>query len=477
MTRRGLPAALLGLLCCACSAPAVTSSTAPPRSPAGSPSPTSAPATPTPPPVTASPTPSGPSGWLAFAGAQSRNGVDTTSPPLNSPAHGWTSAALDGPVWAQPLVDAGMVLVATEGGSVYALDATTGGVVWRTHVDAPMPRAGLPCGDVSPLGITGTPVIDPATQTLFAVAERSNGSHDLVALSVATGALLWRRVIDPPGTVPRDQQQRAALALAGGRVIVALGGLDGDCGTYHGYVTSVPESGSGPQDTYIVPVRNGAGIWAPSGPAVSPSDEVFAASGNSQEGAYAATAPFDHSNSVIALTAEMGQAGYFAPADWRHLSEADLDLGSTGPLLDGTDILICGKDGVLYLLDSESLGGIGGQLASLGLGAGAFGGLALAGTTALVPTTSSLDAVSVGTASRTLRLLWRGPAVWAPIVAGGAIWAVTRGTSELVALSPASGARLFTLPLGFVEHFTTPSAAGGWVYVASGDRIVAVRGA
>ncbi len=390
MTRLRPLAALLGLLCCACAAPPAGTPALTP-----SPPPASTPSVPVPSPsVAASPTPVPPSGWLTFGGGPARLGVDATSPPLGSPAPGWTSIALDGPVWAQPLVDDGLVLVATEGGSLYALDATTGAVVWRTHVADPIPRADLPCGDVSPLGITGTPVIDPSTQTLFAVAERGDGTHELVAVSVASGAVLWRRVIDPPGTVPRDQQQRAALALAGGRVIVASGGLDGDCGTYRGYVVSVPESG----------------------------------------------------------------------------------LGSTGPLIDGSDVLICGKDGVLYLLDAQALGGVGGQLAGLSLGAGAFGGLALDGTTALVPTTAALDAVSVDAAARALRLVGRGPATWAPTVAGGAVWAVTRAGSDLVALSPSTGARLFSLPLGFVEHFTTPAAADGWVYVAGGDRIVAVRG-
>ncbi len=472
MTRLRPLAALLGLLCCACAAPPAGTPALTP-----SPPPASTPSVPVPSPsLAASPTPVPPPGWLTFGGGPARLGVDATSPPLGSPAPGWTSIALDGPVWAQPLVDGGLVLVATEAGSLYALDATTGAVVWRTHVADPIPRADLPCGDVSPLGITGTPVIDPSTQTLFAVAERGDGTHELVAVSVASGAVLWRRVIDPPGTVPRDQQQRAALALAGGRVIVASGGLDGDCGTYRGYVVSVPESGGGPEDTYIVPVRNGAGIWAPSGPSVSAAGEVLVASGNSQEGAYAATTPFDLSDSVIGLTPTMSEVGDFAPADWRHLSEADLDLGSTGPLIDGSDVLICGKDGVLYLLDAQALGGVGGQLAGLSLGAGAFGGLALDGTTALVPTTAALDAVSVDAAARALRLVWRGPATWAPTVAGGAVWAVTRAGSDLVALSPSTGARLFSLPLGFVEHFTTPAAADGWVYVAGGDRIVAVRG-
>jgi outer membrane protein assembly factor BamB len=446
------------------------------RTPAASPTtPVTAASAPSPaasPSSSASPPPG--AAWLTYHGDPSRTGLDATSPPLQGPAPAWRTASLDGPIWAEPLVDGDRVLVATEGGSLYALAAGSGAVLWRTHLDDPMPRSRLPCGDVSPLGITGTPVIDPGTQTLFAVAERSDAAHELVAVSVGDGAVLWRRVIDASGSDALDQQQRAALALAAGRVLVAFGGLDGDCGTYKGYVVSVPESGTGPVATYVLPVANGGGIWAPSGPAVGGGGEVFVASGNSTVGASSA---FDHSNSVIALTPTLSELGYFAPADWRRLSAADLDLGSTGPLLDQGSVLVAGKDGVLYLLDASALGGVGGQRASLDLGSGAFGGLALDGQTALVPTVSHLDAVTVRALPASLTLAWRGPATWPAIVAGGAVWAVTRASSALVALSPATGAVLFSLPLGSVEHFTTPAAALGWVYVASGAQVVAVRGA
>lgn len=463
-----LLAACLALLGVACSGSTAVTPPSHSATPAASTSPTlTTPPTQTPVPAAA---------WLTYHGNLARTGLDTSSPALSSPALGWRSPQLDGPIWAEPLIDGDKVLVVTEGGSVYALNATTGAVIWRTHVDDPMPRSGLPCGDVSPLGILGTPVIDPATQTLFAVAERTDGAHDLVAVSVATGSILWRQLIDPHGTVPRDQQQRAALALAGGRVVVGLGGLDGDCGTYRGYVVSVPEQGGGPVDSYIVPVINGAGIWEPSGPAVTSAGEVFVADGNSEEGAAAASTSFDLSDSVIALNPTMTALGYFAPSDWRRLSEADLDLGSTGPMLDGKDILIAGKDGVLYLLNSAALRGIGSQSASLALGSGAFGGFALDGQTVLVPTVTHLDAVSVNVPGSALGLAWSGPATWPPIVAGGAIWAVTRSGADLVALSPDNGSQLFSLSLGSVQHFTTPSAAAGWLYVASGSQVDAVKG-
>ena len=456
-----LAAAVLTAACSATSAGGRTAETSLPATASTSPQSQSA---------AASSTAAADQGWLTYHQSASRTGADPTSPPLSSPALGWRSPALDGPIWAEPLVDGGHVLVATEGGSVYALDGRTGGVVWRTHVDDPISLSRLPCGDVSPLGITGTPVVDPATQTIFVAAERSDGSHELAALSVSDGSILWRRVIDAPGTVPLDQQQRAALALAGGRVVVALGGLDGDCGTYRGYVVSVSEDGAGAIDTYTVPVINRAGIWAPSGPAVAASGDILVATGNSQPGG-----SFDFSNSVIALDSSLHEVGYFAPTDWRLLSEDDLDLGSTGPMLDGGSVLVAGKDGILYLLRAGALGGIGGQVTEVSLGSGAFGGLALDGQTVLVPTQTHLDAVTLQGDS--LQLSWRGPATWPPIVAGGAVWAVTRGGADLVALSPAGGGQLFSYPLGAVENFTTPAASDGWVYVGAGTQVVGIDGA
>src|SRR2546426_6314209 len=78
---------------------------------------------------------------------------------------------LDGAVYAEPLVVGGQVIVATENDSLYALDASTGQVQWRTSVGIPVSQSDLPCGNIDPLGITGTPVYDPQTGLVFAVAE------------------------------------------------------------------------------------------------------------------------------------------------------------------------------------------------------------------------------------------------------------------------------------------------------------------
>src|SRR6185437_12267632 len=130
--------------------------------------------------------------------------------------------------WRALLVGA-MVIAATENDSVYALDQATGRVIWRRHVGTPVPLSDLPCGNIDPLGITGTPVYNPASGLVYAVAETTGYHHVLVGLSVRDGAVRIERDIPTPDGQPRYDQQRPALAIQAGRVYVAFGGLYGDC--------------------------------------------------------------------------------------------------------------------------------------------------------------------------------------------------------------------------------------------------------
>ena len=94
-------------------------------------------------------------------------------------------AHLDGAVYGQPLLVGDLVIAATENDSLYGLDQATGQVIWRTHVGTPVPLSDLPCGNIDPLGITGTPVYDPASGLVYAVAETTGYHHVLVGVSVA----------------------------------------------------------------------------------------------------------------------------------------------------------------------------------------------------------------------------------------------------------------------------------------------------
>src|ERR1700757_2651632 len=116
-------------------------------------------------------------------------------------------AHLDGAVYGQPLLVGTMVIAATENDSIYGLDQATGKVAWRTHVGSPVPLADLPCGNIDPLGITGTPVYNPASGLVYAVAETSGYHHVLVGVSVADGGLRVERDIPAPDGQPRYDQQ------------------------------------------------------------------------------------------------------------------------------------------------------------------------------------------------------------------------------------------------------------------------------
>ena len=163
-----------------------------------------------------------------------------------------TKIALDGQVYASPIVVDGTVIVATEKNNVYGL-SLTGQQRWKITLGNPTARADLPCGNIDPLGVTGTPVYDPASRSVFLVASiGSKVRHDLVSLDPATGAIRWRRSIDLPGTDAQAMQERGALTVLDGRVWVPFGGLAGDCGAYKGRLVGVPTT-NGEPTSYTVP--------------------------------------------------------------------------------------------------------------------------------------------------------------------------------------------------------------------------------
>src|SRR5437016_3611157 len=109
--------------------------------------------------------------WTTYRHDAQRSGIDPDSGSSVTPSQLWqTTPELDGDIYGQPLVYGTRVYVATESDSLYALDAATGAVVWRANAGVPVPFAKLPCGNIRPVvGITSTPVIDPATKRIYAV--------------------------------------------------------------------------------------------------------------------------------------------------------------------------------------------------------------------------------------------------------------------------------------------------------------------
>src|SRR5580693_4630289 len=185
--------------------------------------PAARPGTPQPTPP-ASPGPLPATDWTTYHRDAARTGAAPASPAAGPLSIAWRRR-LDGAVYGQPLVVGDLVIAATEGDTVYGLNRATGRVRWHVHLGTPVPLSALPCGDIDPLGITGTPVYDPATRTVYAVAETTGFHHVLAGIAVPGGKLVFSRNVPTPDGQPRYDQQRSALALDQGRIYVSFGGL------------------------------------------------------------------------------------------------------------------------------------------------------------------------------------------------------------------------------------------------------------
>jgi hypothetical protein len=426
---------------------------------------------------TATPGPSGSgtaTGWGTYHGDGARTGF-AAAPSTVRGLRLVRSVRLDGAVYGQPVVAPGpggpVVVAGTENDTVYGL--RDGRVVWSRHLGAPVPLRSLPCGNIDPLGITGTPVVDAATRTVYVAAQVDDPvRHELVALDTTSGLVRWRRTVDPPGTQPRYEQQRAALALSGGQVWVAMGGLFGDCGPYHGKVIGVRTDGGGDLTVYQVPSTREAGIWAPSGPAVGPQGHLFVAVGNGE----ATSGQWDGSDAVHELDTAGHSVSSFAPAQWPQENGRDLDLGSMGPLLLPRGLVVAaGKAGDVYVLRQGDLGGVGRPLQRWN-GCAAYGGpaadvraAARGATTAYLPCADGIAALRIDLAGGAVTRLWQAQdgLAGSPVVAGDAVLAVDTDAGRLVLLDAATGRRRAAVEIGAVSRFATPLLDGGTAVVGT----------
>ena len=423
--------------------------------------------------------------WTTYHGDALRSGIDTSSSGQLPVTHAWTSAALDGDLWGQPVIDDGLVIVGTEADQVYALNEATGAVAWHAGAGTAVDSGQLPCGDISPtVGITSTPVIDPATQRVFVVADTWDGTHastiqhELYAFNLATGSLVagYPVPVDPPGSTHTDQLQRAALALDGSEIAIGYGGNDGDCGNYHGWLVGVPEAG-GTQRTFEVdsgPGQTQGAIWgAGDGPAVDAAGNIWSSSGNGSSDS------FGDQESVLDLSPSLSLNALWAPSNWSNLDSEDLDLGSTDPLLlpDGLVFQI-GKAGEGYLLRTSDLGGEGASPAfEASVCGGSYGGSIYLNGVLYVPCTDGLQALTLnaGAPSFTPLASWNVPSGvnGPPIETGGLIWATDTDSGTLYGLNPQTGQEVVTQSTPAMEHFVSPSASDGKLFLGTGDTVEA----
>jgi outer membrane protein assembly factor BamB len=419
--------------------------------------------------------------WTVYHGDAAGLGVSNALRSVNTAKPAWTSPQLSGELYGEPLVFNGRVYVATEEDVVYALSSSNGRVVWSRRLATPVPASDLPCGDISPVvGITGTPVIDPARNEIFVVAdELVHGSpqHKLVGLSTSTGALALSERVDPPGSDPNALLQRTGLNLDEGHVVFAMGGNYGDCSTYQGRVISVAESGSAPA---IFTVDSGAGdsqgaIWmGGAAPAVDAHGDVWVSVGNGS--VHTSSQPYDDSDSVLELTASMRLRQFFAPAVWAQDNAADFDMTTVPVLLNDDQVILAGKSPRTYLLNGAHLGGIGHPEAiTTGVCDNDIdGGSAVVGTTVYLPCLNGPAAVRVTASPPSMRVVWNatvggGP----PIYAAGLVWTIGQN-GTLYGLNPATGAIHQQASIGAVaNHFPTPSVGDSLLLAPSATRVVA----
>jgi outer membrane protein assembly factor BamB len=441
-----------------------------------------------------------------------RSGHDTVDPLVRGLSTNATwDDTLDGAVYGQPLVYGGDAYVGTENDTVYAIAAKTGHVLWKVHVGNPAsvsivdtaPTLSNGCGDINPLGITGTPVIDTATKVLYAAEETLvGGSHWqdirnwLVALSLTTHRELWHRAIDPPHANNPNyyyvaaEQQRPALTLYKNHIYVEYGGLSGDCGAYHGYVVGVPASApSGPLWSYQVPTQREGGIWGTGGAFVSSGGDLYVATGN---GSSDSLAHFDEGNSVVELSPSLHRLGFYAPSNWVELNNQDWDLGSASPIeVPNSSLLFAaGKpsdSGTEGYLMHDKLDGIGhGAFARASCeGGGVFGADASdvigrgasAKTYLYLACGGGTEAIEVHVSNPiSFHKVWQpsaGTPNGPPIVAGGYVWSLDWNGNGLYAMSPSTGHVVFMRSTNGLTHFATPALGDGELLVPTGGGVEA----
>jgi outer membrane protein assembly factor BamB len=431
--------------------------------------------------ASAAPEPAASAAWTVYHGNPAGNGLAASVSAVDTTTRAWTSPTLDGEIYGEPLVFAGRVYVATENDTVYALSASTGAVVWSTHLGTPVPASSLPCGNITPtVGITGTPVIDRSRGEIFVVAdELVNGepAHMLAGLATASGKSEMSQDVDPPGADPAALLQRTGLTLDAGQVVFGMGGNFGDCGSYRGRVAAVPEAGGTPAFFTVDAAADesqGAVWMGGAAPVVDSSGDIWFSTGNGS--ITSSSHAYDDSDGVLELSSSLQLLQFFAPTTWASDNSDDLDLSVAPVLLPDGQVIVSGKSDLVYLLNGATLGGIGGQQATLASGCGddIDGGAAEVGMTVYLPCLTGTIAVKAASSPPALHLRWSsGTGGGPPIVAAGLVWTIGQN-GVLYGLAPATGKIKQQASIGTVaNHFPTPSVAGGFLLAPAARDVVA----
>jgi polyvinyl alcohol dehydrogenase (cytochrome) len=467
------------LVAAGCGSPqSARQSGAPPRSPS-----TSTRAHPT--TTTASSVPAtGASGnWLSYHADQGRSAAVPSDPSLAQVQPAW-SANLGGAVYGQPVIAEGRIFAATENNRVVALSPGTGKVLWSTSLGAPLTdvQRVAGCGDIDPLGVTSTPVVDTVSGIVYVVGEVDDGGgvvhHQLEGLSVTSGSVMVSDDVDPP--LPSTERpvsllQRASLALGNGRVYVGYGGNFGDCGTYHGWVVGVDESGPSHRVSFeVASDGQGGAIWQSGGaPALDAAGDLYVTTGNANpDPPEGGPDPKHYTESVVKLSPTLVPMASFKDT----VAGGDEDLSTGNPvLLPNGDLFAVGKTDIGYVLRQTDLS----QVAAVKgvCGSDPDGGPAYDVVTnrVFVPCRGGgIQVINLATTSLGSRLSGSNGA---PILVGRDLWSDQYPAGTLTDYNATTGARVQTVPVGqTVPTFTSPSAGLGLLLVGTTSGVTAFKG-
>ncbi len=299
------------------------------------------------------------------------------------------SAPVEGQVYAQPLLDDGTLFIATEQNNIYGLDPSSGKQLWSKSLGTPWNPGEISCADLSPdVGVTSTPVIDPATNlAYFTYKTYVSGAVRwyMDAVGVGNGENAPGFPVELVGNAqnapdveftPTTQLQRPGLLLMKG-VVYAAFGSDCDTPPWDGWVFGVSTSGEVKARWVTDETENGAGIWQ-SGAGLTSDGEgrILLSTGNGgapSTPAPGTSPPTNLGESVVQLEVQPNSSlkavDFFAPFDAASLDTWDADFASGGvtglpdeyfgtPSIPSLAVAV-GKDGYVYLLNRNELGGMG----------------------------------------------------------------------------------------------------------------------
>ncbi|MBO0867571.1 MAG: choice-of-anchor D domain-containing protein [Micromonosporaceae bacterium] len=450
------------------------------------------------------------------------------------------STVLNGQVFAQPLVVGDTVIANTENDFVYGLDSASGAIRWSRSFGPAWPASTIGCANIAPnIGSTATAVYDPATDSVYVSTKVNDGPDPqhpnfyLHALNPATGIERagWPvRIVGTPVNDPNHPfiaeavNNRAGLLLLDGSVYLGFGSqCDYLADKYVGYIVGVNTTTAAITmwSDEVGASNRDAGIWMSGGGIVSDGPgRLFVSTGNGVTAppGPGSSPPGQLSESVVRLAVGSGGVlsakDYFSPSDAATLDKNDQDLGSGAPVAlpspyFGTAtyphlMSEIGKDGRLFLLDRDHLGGKGqgpggkdDVLQTLGPYKGVWGHPAAYGGSGgylyLVQNAGTMLAFHystdgtgapafslVGNSAESFGYTSGSPIVTSDGTAVGsaAVWVVsttgpTGAGGQLCAYNaiPNSGRipLLRCFPIGTAAKFTVPASAGGRIYVGTLD--------